>query len=110
MRVLITGAGRAIGAATAQELTKAGHEVIASAREVSMLDDLDVALRLSLDVTSEDSIVQALDRAGEIDAVLNRIVYAAPDGSGAGERQALQRRMVEHVRSCPAPGSSWLAP
>ena len=33
MRILITGAGRAIGAATATELTRAGHEVVATARD-----------------------------------------------------------------------------
>ena len=61
-------------------------------------------------VTTERALMDEGISPREIDAVLNRIVYAAPDGSGAGERQALQRRMVEHVRSCPAPGSSWLAP
>ena len=46
MRILVTGAGRAIGAATCTELSKAGHEVVATARDVSLLDELDVALRL----------------------------------------------------------------
>jgi len=79
MRVLITGAGRAIGAATATELTKAGHDVIATARDVSLLDSLDVSMRLSLDVTDEASIVNALAEAGEIDAVVNN---AASHGQG----------------------------
>jgi len=58
MRVLITGAARAIGAATATELTNAGHQVIATARDTALLDSLDVALRLPLDVTSESSIIE----------------------------------------------------
>ena len=71
MRVLITGAARAIGAATAAELTNAGHEVVATARDLSMLDGLDVAQRLELDVTDEKSIRTALDAAGELDAIVN---------------------------------------
>jgi NAD(P)-dependent dehydrogenase (short-subunit alcohol dehydrogenase family) len=55
MRILITGAGRAIGAATAVELTRAGHDVVATACDVAGLDDLDVALRLPLDVTAPSS-------------------------------------------------------
>ena len=43
MRILITGAARAIGAATATGLTRAGHEVVATARRPELLDDLDVA-------------------------------------------------------------------
>jgi NAD(P)-dependent dehydrogenase (short-subunit alcohol dehydrogenase family) len=71
MRILITGSARAIGAATAEELTRAGHHVVATARDVSLLDGLDVALRLPLDVTDEDSVRQAVAQAGELDAVVN---------------------------------------
>ena len=92
MRILITGAGRAIGAATATELTKAGHEVIATARDVAQLDSLDVALRLPLDITSEASITEALARSGEIDAVVNN---AAAHGQGSLEDYPIDRlRMV----------------
>jgi len=79
MRILITGAGRAIGAATATELTRAGHEVVATARDPELLADLDVALRLPLDVTDADSVAQALDAAGDLDAVVNN---AALNGKG----------------------------
>jgi NAD(P)-dependent dehydrogenase (short-subunit alcohol dehydrogenase family) len=78
MKVLVTGAGRAIGAATCHELKAAGHEVIATARDVSLLQELDVDQRLQLDVTSEDSMSEALDTAGEIDAIVNN---AALQGS-----------------------------
>lgn len=71
MRILITGAGRAIGAATAIELSRAGHEVVATARDVSLLDGLDVAQHLQLDVTDTESIYKALDIAGDLDAVVN---------------------------------------
>ena len=71
MRILITGAGRAIGAATAVELARAGHEVVATARETALLEPLPVARRLELDVTDAASIRRALDRAGELDAIVN---------------------------------------
>ncbi len=71
MRILITGAARAIGAATATELARAGHEVVATARDVTTLDHLDVARRLPLDVTNDDSIAAALEAAGDLDAVVN---------------------------------------
>ena len=88
MRILITGAARAIGAATADELTRAGHEVVATARDVSMLDGLDVAMRLRLDVTDEASITDALDQAGELDAIVNN---AAVSGKGPMEDFPIQR-------------------
>ncbi len=71
MRILVTGAGRAIGRATVVECTKRGHDVVASARDVTLLDDLDVAQRLTLDVTDDASVATAIDAAGELDAVVN---------------------------------------
>jgi len=79
MRILVTGAGRAIGAAIAVELGRAGHEVVATARDPSLLADLDVALRLPLDVTDEASVRTALAAAGDLDAVVNN---AAVNGKG----------------------------
>ena len=86
MRILITGAGRAIGAATATELTRAGHQVVATARDVSLLDDLDVALKLALDVTDDASVAAALEPAGPLDAVVNN---AAQNGKGPLESYPL---------------------
>jgi NAD(P)-dependent dehydrogenase (short-subunit alcohol dehydrogenase family) len=88
MRILITGAGRAIGAATATELTRAGHEVVATARDPWLLVDLDVALRLALDVTDPRSVATALGSAGELDAVVNN---AALNGRGPLEAFPLER-------------------
>ena len=100
MRVLITGAGRAIGAATAIELTKAGHEVIATARDVALLADLDVAQRLAMDVTSDESVREALERAGSIDAVVNN---AATHGHGTLEEYPLdQLRLMFETNSIGA--------
>lgn len=71
MRVLITGAARAIGAATAGVLSARGHEVVATARDVDLLTSVEAVQRLALDVRDTDSIGAALDQAGELDAVVN---------------------------------------
>ena len=73
--MLITGAGRAIGAATARELTARGHDVVATARDVSVLADLDVAQRLPLDVTDDGSVRAVHAAAGELDAVVNNAAF-----------------------------------
>jgi NAD(P)-dependent dehydrogenase (short-subunit alcohol dehydrogenase family) len=91
MRILVTGAGRAIGAATAAELARGGHHVIATARDTSLLDELDVADRLPLDVTDLDSIGAALEAAGELDAIVNN---AGISGKGPLESFPLERLRV----------------
>lgn len=70
-RVLITGASRGIGKGTAIALHEQGHEVIATARDVSMLEDLPVAQKLRLDVTDQASVDQALAEAGHVDVLLS---------------------------------------
>ncbi len=82
MRVLITGAGGGIGRATAGVLAAAGHEVVATARDPKVLDDLDVALRLPLDITDDASVAACAAAAGEIDALVNN---AGVLGSGPVE-------------------------
>src|SRR3954447_26607543 len=88
MRVLVTGAARAIGRATAVECARRGHDVVATARDTTLLDDLDVAQTLALDVTDPDSIGAALGAAGELDAVVNN---AALNGSGPMEDYPLDK-------------------
>ncbi len=70
-RVLITGCSTGIGRATAVELSKRGYEVIATARKPETLDDLDVAQRLALDVTSDASVSAAIAAARQIDVLVN---------------------------------------
>jgi NAD(P)-dependent dehydrogenase (short-subunit alcohol dehydrogenase family) len=71
MRVLVTGAARSIGRATAEVLSERGHEVVATARDATLLEDLKVAQVLSLDVSSDASVSAAVAAAGELDAVVN---------------------------------------
>jgi NAD(P)-dependent dehydrogenase (short-subunit alcohol dehydrogenase family) len=79
MRVLVTGAARAIGRATAEILTARGHEVVATARDVTLLADLAVKQVLPLDVSDDASVAAAVAAAGELDAVVNN---AGRTGSG----------------------------
>ncbi|MGO9874642.1 MAG: SDR family oxidoreductase [Acidimicrobiia bacterium] len=88
MRILVTGAGRAIGRATAVECARRGHEVVATARDPRLLEDLDTAKHLALDVTDAASIRAAIDAAGELDAVVNN---AALSGGGPLEDFPMER-------------------
>jgi len=91
MRILVTGAGRAIGAATARALAAGGHEVVATARDPASLAGLDVHLRLALDVTDDASIDAALAEAGELDGVVNNAALTA--------KGPLESFPVEHMRA-----------
>jgi NAD(P)-dependent dehydrogenase (short-subunit alcohol dehydrogenase family) len=71
MRALITGCSTGIGRAAAVELTKRGHEVVATARKAASIADLDVADRLVLDVDSDDSVRDAVAAAGDVDVLVN---------------------------------------
>ena len=82
MRVLITGCSTGIGRATAIELTKRGHEVVATARRPESIADLDVAERLVLDVDSDESVRDAVAAAGHVDVLVNNAGFEI---SGPGE-------------------------
>jgi NAD(P)-dependent dehydrogenase (short-subunit alcohol dehydrogenase family) len=78
--VLITGASKGIGRATAAEFARRGHRVVATARDPRSLTGLDVDQRLSLDVTDPASVAAAVEAAGEIDVLVSNagvIFYAA---------------------------------
>ena len=69
-RILITGCSKGLGRATALELARRGHEVIATARKLETLADLPVAARVALDVTSDDSVRLAVEGAGPVDVLV----------------------------------------
>jgi NAD(P)-dependent dehydrogenase (short-subunit alcohol dehydrogenase family) len=77
--ILITGASKGLGRATAAELSRRGHRVVATARDPRTLNDLEVAERLRLDVLDQDSVNAAVRAAGPIDTVvLNAgVIFAA---------------------------------
>jgi NAD(P)-dependent dehydrogenase (short-subunit alcohol dehydrogenase family) len=75
-RVLITGCSTGIGRATAIELNRRGHEVVATARRHDTLSSLDVTDR-QLDVDDPDSIRAAVETAGEVDVLVNNAAWGA---------------------------------
>ncbi|HEX6519399.1 MAG TPA: SDR family oxidoreductase [Streptosporangiaceae bacterium] len=82
--VLITGASRGIGRATAAEFARRGHRVVATARDPRSLDSLDVDQRLALDVTDPDSVAAAVRQAGEVDILVSNagvIFFAAVEAT-----------------------------
>ena len=80
--VLITGASSGIGKETAKKLLEEGHTVYVAARRLERMRDLEElgAHALSLDVTSEEDIVAAVDRItaeqGGIDILINNAGFA----------------------------------
>jgi NADP-dependent 3-hydroxy acid dehydrogenase YdfG len=90
--VLITGASRGIGRATAAEFARRGYRVVATARDPQSLRDLDVDLRLALDVTDQASVDAAIAAAGPIDVLVSNagsIFQAAVEASPVAEIERL---------------------
>src|SRR5207249_4846376 len=86
LRVLITGAARGIGMATAQLLAKRGHRVVAT--DISALSGLEGIQAHVLDVTSDDSVARCLQEVGPLDAIANN---AGIGGGGPVEGYPLDR-------------------
>jgi NAD(P)-dependent dehydrogenase (short-subunit alcohol dehydrogenase family) len=93
-RVLISGCSTGIGRATAVELTKRGHEVVATARRPETIDDLDVADRLALDVDDDASVAACVAAAGDVEVLVNNAGFEV---AGPVERVPLDevKRMFE---------------
>jgi NAD(P)-dependent dehydrogenase (short-subunit alcohol dehydrogenase family) len=90
--ILITGASKGIGRATAAELARRGHRVVATARDPRTLDGLDVDQRLRLDVTDQASVDAAVEQAGEVDVLVSNagvIFRAAVEASPTAEIERL---------------------
>lgn len=69
--VLVTGASRGIGRATAIELHERGWDVIATARDRRTLADLPMKRLGSLDVTDDRSVAAAAAEWPEVDVLVN---------------------------------------
>jgi len=86
LRVLITGAARGIGKATAQALAGRGHRVVAT--DLSAPNGLEGIQAHVLDVTSDDSVARCLEEVGPLDAIVNN---AGVFGGGPVEGFPLDR-------------------
>jgi NAD(P)-dependent dehydrogenase (short-subunit alcohol dehydrogenase family) len=87
--VLITGASSGIGAATAERLARAGHNVYATARHVAALKSLEAlgCKALALDEASiVAAVAEVVEREGTIGALVNNAGYSQ---SGALEPMAI---------------------
>lgn len=70
-RILVTGASRGLGRALAVELSQRGHQVLATARNLADLAELEAADKIELDVTDPTSVDAALKTAGEVSVLVN---------------------------------------
>jgi NAD(P)-dependent dehydrogenase (short-subunit alcohol dehydrogenase family) len=92
----VTGCSTGLGQAIATHVYNAGHNIVATARNLSSLSylpDGPKVLKLRLDVTSSDSITSAIDAAvekfGRLDVVINNAGYAAmTESEGFPEEEA----------------------
>lgn len=75
LSVLITGAARGIGMATAQVLASRGHRVVAT--DLSAPRGFEGIQTHVLDVTSDDSVARCLQAAGPLDAIVNNAAIFA---------------------------------
>lgn len=97
---LITGASSGLGAALADHVLAAGHQVVATARDTSTLARLsatspEAVLTAALDVTDQRSIAAAVraaeERFGGIDVLVNNAGYGYTAAVEEGEPESVAR-------------------
>src|SRR4029078_10608908 len=93
LRVLITGAARGIGMATAQVLAKRGHSVVAT--DVSALSGLEGMQANVLDLPSDGSVARCLEEVGPLDAIVNNAGITSGGGPVEGYPLDRFRQMFE---------------
>ena len=99
--MLVTGCSSGLGAALANQISKAGYRLVATARKTSTLGYLEESpkiLKLKLDVTSPPEIASvvaaAVEKFGRIDVVINNAGYGL-GGEFEATTDADARRLVE---------------
>ncbi|MBO3746147.1 SDR family NAD(P)-dependent oxidoreductase [Streptosporangiaceae bacterium NEAU-GS5] len=103
---LITGCSTGLGRAFAEAALARGHNVVATARDVSTVRDLadarpQTALALPLDVTKDDDVTAAFkaaeERFGGVDVLINNAGYGYRAAVEEGEDDAVQQLFDTHV-------------
>ncbi len=78
--VLITGCSSGLGQDMAERMTQDGYTVVATARNLSDIENIEAALKLPLDVTSNGSITNTVNKVvnqyGRIDVLINNAGFA----------------------------------
>ncbi len=102
---LITGTSTGLGRAIAEAAIKAGHNVVATARDVSTLADLasatpDRVEAVALDVTNPEQIADAVRRAeqrfGGVDVLVNNAGYGYRSAIEEGDDADVRRLFDTH--------------
>ena len=103
---LITGCSTGLGRALAEAVIAHGHNVIATARDVTKLEGIGAnaphqALLLPLDVTDESQISEAVqvgtERFGAIDVLVNNAGYGYRAAIEEGDDPDIQKLFATHV-------------
>jgi len=80
MVVLVTGCSSGIGRNICESLSRRGHVVAASARNVEELEGITASMKLKIDVTDEASVKRSVNRIietyGKIDVLINNAGYS----------------------------------
>src|SRR5215468_10807396 len=97
LKVLITGAARGIGMATAQVLAKRGHSVVAT--DVSAPSGLEGIQAHALDVTSDESVAQCLKEVGPLDAIVSTTQAYSAEGRWKGFHWIVSDRCSKQTHS-----------
>ena len=102
---LITGCSTGLGRAIATALLARGHNVVATAREVSKVQDLadmhpNSAVAAALDVTDDEQVTAAVAAAqrrfGHVDVLVNNAGYGYRAAIEEGEEDAVQQLFDTH--------------
>jgi NAD(P)-dependent dehydrogenase (short-subunit alcohol dehydrogenase family) len=107
LNTLVTGASSGIGRATALELARRGHPVLAAARRADKLEELarnnELITPLAFDVTDETAVAAAVSRAVEltgghgVDVLIGAAGYALLGPVQGLPSQAIERQFATNV-------------